>query len=216
MKISEEKLNHLAEAIADAMPEYFDLLDEIETSKEECSDKSLHKIKKRALDHCLKESIHKYLVDKETTKGLSLSIIKEKAAAIKVKIAAKQPKEKRSLVFRGQKEQRFQEEARRSYEKQLTELHKDEVQGLPNRVLANKDKKKNIIMRYSIIIVPQMVGQTVAVFNGIRFVRVSVTEDMVGKRLGDIVKRFFRKNKRKREDRLKTTQAKHHHHRQRY
>ena len=59
---------------------------------------------------------------------------------------------------------------------------------LMKRVLdAQASKKKSVIKTWSraSMIVPDMVGQTIAVHNGKTFVPVFVTENMVGHKLGE-------------------------------
>jgi len=59
---------------------------------------------------------------------------------------------------------------------------------LLKKVLVNKDlEKKNVIKSWSrrSTIIPDMVGQTIAVHNGKKFIPVYVTENMVGHKLGE-------------------------------
>lgn len=59
---------------------------------------------------------------------------------------------------------------------------------LLEKVLASKDaKKKSVIKTWSraSMIIPDMVGETIAVHNGKTFVPVFVTENMVGHKLGE-------------------------------
>jgi small subunit ribosomal protein S19 len=52
---------------------------------------------------------------------------------------------------------------------------------------ANESKKKTVIKTWarSSMIIPDMVGKTIAVHNGKTFVPVFVTENMVGHKLGE-------------------------------
>ncbi|MBN2429879.1 MAG: 30S ribosomal protein S19 [Acidobacteria bacterium] len=67
---------------------------------------------------------------------------------------------------------------------------------LLKKVLANMDQeKKQVIKTWSrrSTIVPEMVGQTIAVHNGKKFIPVYVTENMVGHKLGEFAPtRFFK------------------------
>ncbi|WP_421795586.1 30S ribosomal protein S19 [Haliscomenobacter sp.] len=59
---------------------------------------------------------------------------------------------------------------------------------LLEKVLASKEaKKKGVIKTWSraSMIIPDMVGETIAVHNGKTFVPVFVTENMVGHKLGE-------------------------------
>ena len=59
---------------------------------------------------------------------------------------------------------------------------------LLDKVLASKEaKKKSVIKTWSraSMIIPDMVGETIAVHNGKTFVPVFVTENMVGHKLGE-------------------------------
>jgi small subunit ribosomal protein S19 len=59
---------------------------------------------------------------------------------------------------------------------------------LLEKVLASKEaKKKSVIKTWSrsSMIIPDMVGETIAVHNGKTFVPVFVTENMVGHKLGE-------------------------------
>ena len=59
---------------------------------------------------------------------------------------------------------------------------------LLNKVEANLDsKKKSVIKTWSrsSMIIPDFVGQTIAVYNGRQFVPVYITENMVGHKLGE-------------------------------
>jgi small subunit ribosomal protein S19 len=51
----------------------------------------------------------------------------------------------------------------------------------------NKNGKKNVIKTWSraSMIIPDFVGQTIAVYNGRQFVPVYITENMVGHKLGE-------------------------------
>jgi small subunit ribosomal protein S19 len=58
---------------------------------------------------------------------------------------------------------------------------------LVDKVTAKESNKKKVIKTWSrsSMIVPDMVGQTIAVHNGKTFVPVFVTENMVGHKLGE-------------------------------
>ena len=59
----------------------------------------------------------------------------------------------------------------------------------------NKSGKKQVIKTWkrASMIIPEMLGHTIAVHNGKKFVPVYVTEQMIGHRLGEFsITRFFR------------------------
>ncbi len=59
---------------------------------------------------------------------------------------------------------------------------------LLNKILKAKDSKKKTVIKTwsrSSMIIPLMVGETIAVHNGKTFVPVFVTENMVGHKLGE-------------------------------
>jgi small subunit ribosomal protein S19 len=59
----------------------------------------------------------------------------------------------------------------------------------------NKAGKKQVVKTWkrSSMIIPEMIGHTIAVHNGRKFVPVYVTEQMIGHRLGEFsVTRYFR------------------------
>lgn len=59
----------------------------------------------------------------------------------------------------------------------------------------NKSGKKQVVKTYkrASMVVPEMIGHTIAVYNGRKFVPVYVTEQMIGHRLGEFsLTRFFR------------------------
>lgn len=59
----------------------------------------------------------------------------------------------------------------------------------------NKSGKKQVIKTWkrSSMIIPEMIGHTIAVHNGRKFVPVYVTEQMIGHRLGEFsITRYFR------------------------
>jgi small subunit ribosomal protein S19 len=51
----------------------------------------------------------------------------------------------------------------------------------------NKTGQKRVIRTWarSSVIIPEMVGHTIAVYNGKRFIPVYITEEMIGHRLGE-------------------------------
>jgi len=67
---------------------------------------------------------------------------------------------------------------------------------LLKKVMTNMDQeKKQVIKTWSrrSTIVPEMVGQTIAVHNGKKFIPVYVTENMVGHKLGEFAPtRYFK------------------------
>ena len=67
---------------------------------------------------------------------------------------------------------------------------------LMDKVLKAKDSKKKTVIRTwsrSSMVVPDMVGLTIAVYNGKTFVPVFITENMVGHKLGEFAPtRIFR------------------------
>ena len=59
----------------------------------------------------------------------------------------------------------------------------------------NESGKKNVIKTWSrsSMIIPDMVGLTIAVHNGNKFIPVYVTENMVGHKLGEVIfRKMFR------------------------
>ncbi len=59
----------------------------------------------------------------------------------------------------------------------------------------NKSGKKQVVKTWkrASMIIPEMLGHTIAVHNGKKFVPVYVTEQMIGHRLGEFsITRFFR------------------------
>ncbi len=59
---------------------------------------------------------------------------------------------------------------------------------LMDKVLAAKESKKKTVIKTwsrSSMIIPDMVGETIAVHNGKSFIPVFVTENMVGHKLGE-------------------------------
>lgn len=59
----------------------------------------------------------------------------------------------------------------------------------------NQSGDKNLIKTYSrdSMIIPEMIGHTIAVYNGIKFIPVYITEQMIGHLLGEFSPtRFFR------------------------
>ena len=59
----------------------------------------------------------------------------------------------------------------------------------------NKSGKKQVVKTWkrTSMVVPEMIGHTIAVHNGKKFVPVYVTEQMIGHRLGEFsMTRFFR------------------------
>jgi len=69
---------------------------------------------------------------------------------------------------------------------------------------AQKDKKKKTVIKTwsrSSTIVPEMVGSTIAVHNGKKFMPVFITESMVGHKLGEFSPtRMFKKHSTKTEE----------------
>ena len=51
----------------------------------------------------------------------------------------------------------------------------------------NKTGQKRVIRTWarSSVIIPEMIGHTIAVYNGKRFIPVYITEEMIGHRLGE-------------------------------
>ena len=59
----------------------------------------------------------------------------------------------------------------------------------------NKSGKKQVVKTWKrgSMVIPEMIGHTIAVYNGKKFVPVYVTEQMIGHRLGEFAPtRFFR------------------------
>lgn len=79
---------------------------------------------------------------------------------------------------------------------------------LSKKVLANKDlDKKQVIKTWSrrSTVIPDMVGQTIAVHNGKKFIPVYVMENMVGHKLGEFAPtRFFKGHTSKAAKKLAT------------
>ncbi len=67
----------------------------------------------------------------------------------------------------------------------------------------NQEGKKNVIKTYSrrSMIIPDFVGHTIAVHNGMKFIPVYITENMVGHKLGEFAptRRVFRGHEQKKK-----------------
>lgn len=62
----------------------------------------------------------------------------------------------------------------------------NEIEKFMNRVREKKKKGKDIKTHYrNIIIVPEMVGLTISIYNGKSFLPIQITEEMLGHRLGE-------------------------------
>ncbi|XCC45276.1 MAG: 30S ribosomal protein S19 [Candidatus Shikimatogenerans sp. Ttur] len=67
-----------------------------------------------------------------------------------------------------------------------------------NNNIKNKSKKVIFTWARSSIILPKFVGQTIAVHNGKKFIKIYITEDMVGHKCGEFSPtRIFRKHSSK-------------------
>ena len=55
------------------------------------------------------------------------------------------------------------------------------------RKCEEKDSKNKVIKTHnrSLVVVPQLIGKTIGVYNGKEFVKVIITDDMLGHRLGE-------------------------------
>lgn len=67
---------------------------------------------------------------------------------------------------------------------------------LLKKIKASKPDEKNILKTWSrrCVVVPEMVGYTLGVYNGKEFISVKVSEEMVGHKLGEFspTTKFFR------------------------
>ena len=66
-----------------------------------------------------------------------------------------------------------------------------------------KNKKKIIQLKRNFEIIPQLVGNTVNIYNGRKFIKVLLTEDMIGHKIGEFSptreKFDFKKKKKKKK-----------------
>lgn len=61
-----------------------------------------------------------------------------------------------------------------------------EIEKFMNRIKENKQKGKDIKTHFrSVVVVPEMVGLTIHIYNGKQFVPIQITDEMLGHRLGE-------------------------------
>lgn len=100
---------------------------------------------------------------------------------------------KKQFTFRGKTLEELQELNVREFAKYLKSRQRrsvlrqfNEIEDFVNRAKKKLERKKQIkTHKRTIIIVPQMVGMRIQVYNGKEFVPVEITNQMLGHRLGE-------------------------------